>query len=60
MTDTPPKIDKYGTRKKWCLTKMAYRAKKMPKSHLPRAELSDFIKGILKFVVGFRPMVMGF
>ena len=51
MTDTPPKIDKYGTRKKWCLTKMAYRAKKMPKGHLPRAELSDFIKGILKFVV---------
>ena len=26
-------------------------SEKMPKSHLPRAELSDFLKGILKFVV---------
>ena len=24
---------------------------KMPKVHMPRAELSDFLKGILKFVV---------
>ena len=26
-------------------------SKKMPKGHMPRAELSDFLKRILKFVV---------
>ena len=51
MTDTPPKLDKYDTHNKWFLTKMAHLAKKMPKGHMPRAELSDFLKGILKFVV---------
>ena len=51
MTNTPPKIDKQDTHKKWSLTKMAHFPKKMPKGHMPRAELSDFLKGILKFVV---------
>ena len=27
------------------------RSEKMPKGHFPRAELSNFLKGILKFVV---------
>ena len=62
MTKTPPEIDKYGTHKKWCLTKMAHRTKKCPnhKAYLLMAELSDFRKGILKYVVWFRHMVMGF
>ena len=33
---------------------------KMSKGYLPRAGLSDFLKGIFKFAVSFRPMVMGF
>ena len=32
----------------------------MPKDHLPRCELSDFLKEILKFVACFRLMVIGF
>ena len=32
MTNTPPKIDKYATQKKWYLTKMAHLAKKCPKA----------------------------
>ena len=28
MLNTPPEIDKYEPRKKWCLTKMAHLAKK--------------------------------
>ena len=31
MTNTTPEIDKYETHKKWCLTKMAHRAKKYPR-----------------------------
>ena len=33
---------------------------KMAKGHFPRAELSDFLKRILKFAVQFRRKVMGF
>ena len=31
MTNTPPKIDKYDTHKKWCFTKMVLLMKKCPK-----------------------------
>ena len=38
MTNTPPKMDKYDTRRRWCLTKMAHlvQCEKIPKSCLPR------------------------
>ena len=45
MTDTPPKIDKYGTRKKWCLTKMAYRAKKNAQRSFAKGWIEWFYKG---------------
>ena len=51
MTNTPPEIDKYDTDKNLCLTKMAHLAKKTNKGHMPKAELNDFLKDILKFVV---------
>ena len=52
MTNTPPKIDKYNTHKNWCLTKMAHIAKNaQSKGHMPGAELSNFLKGILQFLV---------
>ena len=31
MTNTPLKIDKYDTHRKWCLTRMAHLGKKYPK-----------------------------
>ena len=51
MTNTPPKTEKCDTHKNFSPTKMAHLAKKMHKGEMPRAELSHFLKGILKFVV---------
>ena len=59
MRNTPSKIDKYDTTKNGALQNCTP-CQKMPKDYLPRAELSDFLNGILKFLVCFRPMVMGF
>ena len=42
MANTPPKVDKYDTHKKWCLTKMIHLVKKCPEVYIPRAEQSDF------------------
>ena len=53
MANTPPKTDKYNTHKIWCLTKIAHLHKYFQSSH-------DFLKGIIKFVVWFRLMFMGF
>ena len=38
LTNTPPKMDKYDTRRRWCLTKMAHlvQCEKIPKGCLPR------------------------
>ena len=44
MINTPPKIDKYGTHVKWCLTKLPYLAKKKYKDYLAWAEMSDLRK----------------
>ena len=51
MTDTQPKIDKCNTHKKWCFTKMPHLAKTYQQGHMARAELNDFLKGILKLLV---------
>ena len=32
MTNSPPKIDKSDTRRKWCFTKMEHLVKKYPKA----------------------------
>ena len=45
MTNTPPETDKYDTHKNDTLRE------KISKGLLPRAELSDFLKGLLKFVI---------
>ena len=50
MTNTPPKINKYDTRKNGALQKW-HTLQKMPKDYLPRTELSDFKKAIIKFAV---------
>ena len=50
MTNTPPKIDKYDTTKNGALQNCTP-CEKMPKDCLPRAELSDFLNRILKFLV---------
>ena len=60
ITNTAPKIDKCDAHKKMVPYTNDTPCKKMPKGHMPRVELSDFLKGILKFVVWFRPMVIGF
>ena len=50
MTNTPHKIDKYNTLKNGSLQN-GTPCKKIPKGHMPRAGMSDLLKGILKFVV---------
>ena len=53
MTDTPPKINKCDTEKNGALPyKNGTRCEKIPKGYLTRAELGDFYKEILKFVMG--------
>ena len=59
MTNNPPEIDKYDTKDNGALQKRHSR-RKMPKGYLPRTELNDFRKGILKYVTLFRLMVLGF
>ena len=56
MTDTPPKINKCDTEKNGALQKW-YTLRKIPKGYLTRAELGDFYKEILKFVMRFQNQV---
>ena len=51
MTNTPPKIDKDDSHKRLVLYINGTPSRKLTKCHMSRAELSNFLKGILKFVV---------
>ena len=50
MTNIPPETDNYDTHKIWCLQKW-HTLQKMLRGYLSKAELSDFSKESLKFVV---------
>ena len=51
MANNPLKIDQIQHPQNMVPNKNGTPCKKMPKGHMPRTELCDFLKGILKFVV---------